>query len=29
MDNYDEIVGTSKEEVAERRMLQVRAGIIK
>jgi len=29
MDNYDEIVGTSKEEVAERKMLQVRAGIIK
>jgi hypothetical protein len=29
MDNYDGIVGTSKEEVAERRMLQVRAGIIK
>jgi hypothetical protein len=29
MDSYDEIVGTSKEEVAERRMLQVRAGIIK
>jgi hypothetical protein len=29
MDDYNAIVGTSKEEVAERRMLQVRAGIIK
>jgi len=29
MDDYNAIVGTSEEEIAERRMLQVRAGIIK
>jgi hypothetical protein len=29
MDNYNAIVGTSEEEIAERRMMQVRAGIIK
>jgi hypothetical protein len=29
MDNYNAIVGTSEEEIAERKMLQVRAGIIK
>jgi hypothetical protein len=29
MDNYNAIVGTSEEEIAERRMLQVRAGILK
>jgi hypothetical protein len=29
MDNYNTIVGTSEEEIAERKMLQVRAGIIK
>jgi len=29
MDDYNTIVGTSEEEIAERKMLQVRAGIIK
>ena len=29
MDNYNAIVGTSEEEIAERRMMQVRAGILK
>jgi hypothetical protein len=29
MDNYNAIVGTTEEEIAERRMLQVRAGILK
>ena len=29
MDNYNAIVGTSEEEIAERKMLQVRAGILK
>ena len=29
MDNYNEIVGTTEEEIAERKMMQVRAGIIK
>ena len=29
MDNYNAIIGTSEEEIAERKMLQVRAGIIK
>jgi hypothetical protein len=29
MDDYNAIVGTSEEEIAERRMMQVRAGIIK
>jgi hypothetical protein len=29
MNNYNAIVGTSEEEIAERKMLQVRAGIIK
>jgi hypothetical protein len=29
MDDYNAIVGTSEEEIAERKMLQVRAGIIK
>jgi hypothetical protein len=29
MDNYNAIVGTSEEEITERKMLQVRAGIIK
>ena len=29
MDDYSAIVGSSEEELAERRMLQVRAGIIK
>jgi hypothetical protein len=29
MDNYNAIVGTSEEEIAERKMMQVRAGIIK
>jgi hypothetical protein len=29
MDNYNAIVGTSEEEIAERRMLQIRAGILK
>ena len=29
MGNYNAIVGTSEEEIAERKMLQVRAGIIK
>ena len=29
MDDYNAIVGTNEEEIAERRMLQVRAGIIK
>jgi hypothetical protein len=29
MDDYNAIVGTTEEEIAERRMMQVRAGIIK
>jgi len=29
MDDYNAIVGTTEEEIAERKMLQVRAGIIK
>ena len=29
MDDYSAIVGSSEEELAERRMMQVRAGIIK
>jgi hypothetical protein len=29
MDDYNAIVGTNEEEIAERRMMQVRAGIIK
>jgi hypothetical protein len=29
MDDYNSIVGTTEEEIAERKMLQVRAGIIK
>jgi hypothetical protein len=29
MDDYNAIVGKNKEEIAERRMLQIRAGIIK
>jgi hypothetical protein len=29
MDDYNAIVGTSEEEIAERKMLQVRAGILK
>jgi len=29
MDDYNTIVGTTEEEIAERRMMQVRAGIIK
>jgi hypothetical protein len=29
MDDYNVIVGTNEEEIAERRMMQVRAGIIK
>jgi hypothetical protein len=29
MDDYNAIVGKNEEEIAERRMLQVRAGIIK
>jgi hypothetical protein len=29
MDDYNVIVGTTEEEIAERRMMQVRAGIIK
>ena len=29
MDDYNSIVGTTEEEIAERRMLQVRAGILK
>ena len=29
MDNYNAIVGTTEEEIAERKMLQVRAGILK
>jgi hypothetical protein len=29
MDDYNAIVGTTEEEITERRMLQVRAGIIK
>ena len=29
MDDYNTIVGTTEEEIAERKMLQVRAGIIK
>jgi hypothetical protein len=29
MDDYNSIVGTTEEEIAERRMLQIRAGIIK
>jgi hypothetical protein len=29
MDNYNAIVGKNEEEIAERRMLQIRAGIIK
>ena len=29
MDDYNSIVGTTEEEIAERRMMQVRAGIIR
>jgi len=29
MDDYNAIVGTNEEEIAEHRMMQVRAGIIK
>ena len=29
MDDYNAIVGTTEEEIAERKMLQVRAGILK
>lgn len=29
MDDYNAIIGTTEEQIAERRMLQVRAGIIK
>jgi hypothetical protein len=29
MDDYNAIVGTTEEEIAERRMLQIRAGILK
>jgi hypothetical protein len=29
MDDYNAIIGTNEEEIAERRMMQVRAGIIK
>jgi hypothetical protein len=29
MDDYNTIVGTTEEEIAERRMLQIRAGILK
>lgn len=29
MEDYNTIVGTTEEEIAERKMLQVRAGIIK
>jgi hypothetical protein len=29
MDDYNAIVGKNEEEIAERRMLQIRAGIIK
>jgi len=29
MDDYNTIVGTTEEEIAERKMLQVRAGILK
>jgi hypothetical protein len=29
MDNYNAIVGKNEEEIAERKMLQIRAGIIK
>ncbi len=29
MDDYNAIVGTTEEEITERRMLQIRAGILK
>jgi hypothetical protein len=29
MDDYNAIVGTTEEEISERRMLQIRAGILK